>query len=92
MRAIGRLSEGADLVIAGERLGRAEFDIVVFQAGGKGHSARGKLNCDYNLLYRAFEGTDPHLVLRGGENLSFSVLEISPDGAEIEVNSDIPGF
>ena len=92
MEIIGRLSDAAQLVIGGQDFGRAVFDIVVFQANGLPHGGRGKLSCDFNLLYRALNGGDPQLVLNTGETLRFSVVEISSDGAEIEVRGDVLGF
>jgi hypothetical protein len=92
VHAIGRLSDRADLVIGGENLGAAQFDLVVFEADNAARSARGKLNCDYNLPYRAFADSSPLLLLKSGKNMRFAITELSPDGADIVVNSDIPGF
>jgi hypothetical protein len=92
MQIIGRLSDAGQLVIRGENLGRAEFDIVVFGANGNAQAARGTLNCDYNLLYRALDGGDSYLRLNSGQNLQFSVMQIESFGAEILINSDVPGF
>ena len=92
MHAIGRFADRAELVIGGEKLGAAQFDLVVFEMDGAARLARGKLNCDYNLLYRAFADSSPLLLLKNGDNMRFAVTELSPDGADIVINSAIPGF
>jgi hypothetical protein len=78
--------------LAGRNSAPRNFDLVVFEMDGAACLARGKLNCDYNLLYRAFADSSPLLVLKNGDNMRFAVTELSPNGADIVISSAIPGF